>query len=670
MSFHGFLQGFPGPTLAFSLCESVTRVLSADSPHDEELGRAAKTQDKRASYQAFLPRTPAAVMTKSDPWTASKPRSTKIMWYTAAVCAAVFLACQLYVPSLLRANSRPAEVTQHRTHGLDDPELVWNTVPHSSYNETLEWVPCYTRKLCARLMVPLDYAKSDDQKAGIALIKVPSKHDPRHKDYKGPILFNPGGPGNSGVSAVETLGESLQKLLGDDYDMVGFDPRGVSRTIPQVNVFHDRAEGAAWRLREATDPLPNVTEDGVSRLWARSQVYGELAKQNTMGTSPYVSTALVARDMLSIMRAHGFDKLQYWGFSYGTVLGATYAAMFPNNVEKIIVDGVVDSYDYYAGRWSNNLLDTDKGYHMFMQSCVDAGPDICPLYEPTVARVHTRITDIFTSLQRRPLPVHSDAANPHGYGLVDYRTARLALFYFLYGPYARGGQSHPAMRVAHALAAAERGDGAPLSAFDASRELPLHCECPVPGQPAPPPAVDTPDTMAAIICADAAGQRLNDTVQDLEAHFHAMLETSEFAPAWPFGAWCSAWDIKPAERFSGAFVGNTSFPILLIGNTADPVTPLAHAHTMSKGYNGSVVLTQNSAGHCTLAATSLCTAKAIREYFREGKLPENGTVCEIEDSIFPTGKENVKMLSNEDQAIMAAWSDLSSRFEVPRLGMM
>ena len=80
-------------------------------------------------------------------------------------------------------------------------------------------------------------------------------------------------------------------------------------------VFPDDAEGAAWRLRQVTDPLPNETGDGVSTLWARSHVYGEIAKQNTMESSPYVSTALVARDMLSIMRIHGFDKLQYWGFS-------------------------------------------------------------------------------------------------------------------------------------------------------------------------------------------------------------------------------------------------------------------------------------------------------------------------------------------------------------------
>lgn len=131
------------------------------------------------------------------------------------------------------------------------------------------------------------------------------------------------------------LGDTFQKLLGDEYDIIGFDPRfvpsshnsartlsttvfldsGISRTTPQVIVFPDRAEEAAWRLREVTDPLPNTTDDAVSRIYGRAQVHGDIAKESTSHASPYVSTALVARDMLSITRAHGFEKLQYWGFS-------------------------------------------------------------------------------------------------------------------------------------------------------------------------------------------------------------------------------------------------------------------------------------------------------------------------------------------------------------------
>lgn len=115
---------------------------------------------------------------------------------------------------------------------------------------------------------------------------------------------------------------------------------------------------------------------------------------------------------------------------------------------------------------------------------------------------------------------------------------------------------------------------------------------------------------------------------------------------------------------------------------------------MSKGYNGSVVLTQNSAGvcclsfttvptnnsnhyfysqHCSLAASSSCTAKAVRAYFREGKLPEPGTVCEIESKMFTQAdSEALSMqdyLTSEDIAAIDAWRALSAKFETPLFGM-
>ncbi len=183
------------------------------------------------------------------------------------------------------------------------------------------------------------------------MVKVPSKVSADSADYRGPILFNPGmsdmygtiftpfssishsgGPGGSGVSTVVSRGDQLQTVLGDDYDMIGFDPRyasvsclpestnslyrGVGRTTPQVVIFPDDAESTAWELGVRGDPLPsNVSHDPMARIRARSIVYGTLAQERTIDASPYVSTALVSHDMLSIVRAHGFEKLQYWGFS-------------------------------------------------------------------------------------------------------------------------------------------------------------------------------------------------------------------------------------------------------------------------------------------------------------------------------------------------------------------
>lgn len=200
-----------------------------------------------------------------------------------------------------------------------NPELVWGEVPSSSV-DSLTWVSCYGGKQCARLMVPLDYSKPDGPQAGIALVKVPSKFAVNDENYKGPILFNPGGPGASGVSLIAALGDSFQKLIGDEFDIIGFDPRGVWRTTPRVTIFEDEAEAAAWGLHLENDPALNTTADALARMWGRFHVQNTIAARTTLGSSPYVSTALVARDMLSITRAHGRNKLQYWGFSYAPYL--------------------------------------------------------------------------------------------------------------------------------------------------------------------------------------------------------------------------------------------------------------------------------------------------------------------------------------------------------------
>lgn len=101
-----------------------------------------------------------------------------------------------------------------------------------------------------------------------------------------------------------------------------------------------------------------------------------------------------------------------------------------------------------------------------------------------------------------------------------------------------------------------------------------------------------------------------------------------------FRMYCIHYSVRPAYRFTAPFEANTSHPILLIGNTADPVTPLANAFKMSKGFPGSMVLTQNSAGHTSGSVYSSCTVDNIRRYFQTGVLPDEGTVCEPDELPF------------------------------------
>ena len=92
----------------------------------------------------------------------------------------------------------------------------------------LKWVPCFKDHYCTRLEVPLDYSEPEGEKSAIALIKIPANVSSSHANYRGPILFNPGGPGGSGVDLIKKYGKLFHEVLGDDYDIIGFDPRGLS----------------------------------------------------------------------------------------------------------------------------------------------------------------------------------------------------------------------------------------------------------------------------------------------------------------------------------------------------------------------------------------------------------------------------------------------------------
>jgi len=179
----------------------------------------------------------------------------------------------------------------------------------------------------------------------------------------------------------------------------------------------------------------------------------------------------------------------------------------------------------------------------------------------------------------------------------------------------------------------------------------LACEC-----PATPPSMLNGGGEVEIAIACGECEEVNDGIPQLMERYQRVAKYSAYITVL-FNRWtfCSGWKIRAKERFTGPFVANTSYPLLLIGNTADPVTPVWNAHKMSHGFQGSVVLTQNSPGHGSVAATSLCTAKHVREYFRAGTLPPNGTVCEVESSVFGNDLSvDVQTLNVQDRELLMA----------------
>ncbi|KAF8959384.1 Alpha/Beta hydrolase protein [Flammula alnicola] len=459
-------------------------------------------------------------------------------------------------------------ITLESASVLDADEFSWGKIVAQ---KNLKWHKCYEGRQCARLLVPLNYSEPDGQQASIALIRKPAVVPRKSEFYRGPVLFNPGGPGGSGVDLVRLAGDSFSTILGPQFDIVSFDPRGIGRSPPHASFFKTDVERVMW---------------GRS-LMARAHVVGKLATESDDGYLRHINTDQTARDMLKIVEAHGRSKIQYWGFSYGSVLGATFAAMFPDKIEQFVIDGVVDSENYYAmlrseyvcliALWSNNLLDTDKVMDSFYTGCAEAGPDSCAFWAPTADDIRHNLTTLYDSLRSRPIPMRTKS----GYGLLDYSVLRSLIFASLYSPYAL----FPV--VARRLAELASGDGQLL--FDMMNPPPFECSCDS------PVFATVPDAQAAVLCND--GDDVPGDLESTQKYFDMTTKASSWGDIWSnIRIGCVGWPKFPKDHFQGPFEANTSYPILLIGNTADPVTPLWAAKKMSRGFTGSVVLSHNSAG--------------------------------------------------------------------------
>lgn len=496
-------------------------------------------------------------------------------------------------------------------------ETIWSTIQPST---KLEWTSCYDNQFqCARFSVPLDYNDQSAGTAAIALMKVPSAYNSTSAEYRGPLIIGPGGPGSSGVDVIQESGALIQSIVGTEYDIVSFDPRGVSRTTPLISFFPSSAERITWDL--GNGPIINATPNALALTYARAQVLGDIAQKNNGNVTQYVTTALDATDLLGIVKAHGRDKIQYMGFSWGSILGMTYAAMFPNNIERLLVDGIVDPDDYFAALWADNLADTDKVLETFFTSCVSAGPSACAFYAASPDQIVARLDALYASIKRQPVPVFS----PSQYGTVDYSMLRQVIMSSLTSPY----DSFPAL--AQALAALEKGDGGPMLQMGASGEQ-LQCDCP--GNNDAISGVLGLEAQDAISCTD--GTPVEDGLDQLQAFYEETAKKySSFADVWvSHRVRCAGWKVRPKFRFAGPFAANTSFPLLFVSNILDPVAPLRNAVKMAQRYSNASVLIQNGVGHTTNTATSACTYGYMRSYIRDGILPPNGTICEVESKLF------------------------------------
>ncbi|KAJ7612713.1 TAP-like protein-domain-containing protein [Roridomyces roridus] len=505
-------------------------------------------------------------------------------------------------------------------------QFNWTTL---TATDTLTWTPCYPGFQCSLLAVPLDYDDPSKGNASIAITRLPSTAPP--SEYLGPILFNPGGPGGPGVGTVVLSGAAFAQLLGPQFDIVGFDPRGVTFSTPRVDFFATAAERQVWMPPDLNLRYPslNSSSDVLPHQWAQYQLISQWVAQRDAEQGSwmqYITTDNVARDMLRIVQAFGQEKLQYWGISYGSVLGSTFATLFPDKVGRMVIDGVVEAGAWYSGNLTLAMLDTDKALESFFTGCADAGPSRCAFHAPTASQIASNLASLTHSIHAQPFPV----LTPFSHGIVDFSFLRDYVFAALDTPYASF--------VGTAVGLADLAAGNATPPFSAaSAETPqFECSAEVDAEPF---FGNTFEAQIAIGCGDFLAY--DENVTEVREFYENEAKLSSFADNWAlWRIWCNGWKIHREGRFMGP-VGatNTSYPLLIIGNTADPLTPHLWAQQTAEQFPGSVLLTQDSPGHTSLVAPSLCTHGALAAYFQNGTLPAPGTVCAADAELFPAINE-------------------------------
>ena len=260
----------------------------------------------------------------------------------------------------------------------------------SYYAQQVDWVPCESDFTCAKIKVPLDYSKPGGDSIEIAALKLSTKGNSK----KGSLLVNPGGPGGSGYDFVRDAGSTnISEKVRANYDIVGFDPRGVKRSAP-VTCLTDQERDASRAKTYALD-----TDAGLAEALADNKAIAAKCAEKTGTVLGHIDTASAAKDLDILRGVLNDNKLNYLGYSYGTFLGSTYASLFPDNVGRMVLDGAMDPSLSYEELTSGQAKAFEKAILAYVTHCLDSSG--CPL-SGTPEEAVGQIQDIIKAVEADP----------------------------------------------------------------------------------------------------------------------------------------------------------------------------------------------------------------------------------------------------------------------------
>ena len=484
----------------------------------------------------------------------------------------------------------------------------------SFYNQDLTWTDCTdnatgTAFKCATVTVPLDYDNPQGKTITVALKKLPATTP----SPRGSVFLNPGGPGVSGISAIEYQAElyktgDLSEVLAN-YDVIGFDPRGVGQSTPITCWSPEDVQAILAGQAEAPSPslsTPGSAADIVaqgSREAAVCQKYTEVPE-----ILDHMDTRSVARDM-DVMRALvGDQDLNFLGYSYGTYLGAAYTELFPDNIGRVVLDSAMDPTLSRQEASEDGAAAKEQSLRTYIES--QQGQAGFPLSGTTEEAI-AQLASFLDGLDANPLAVSNSRETLNRVKAVD-----------AIGALANSSPDKWPLLTEGLAQAMNAHDGTVLARNAAS----------VSSNSVPPPTTEkqvverlrTRYVFSANRCLDFpdAGN---------EASWDAAL--ASYRPDYPvfhsslpqMDAFCHGWRHTSRTEAVNVDVEATN-PVLVIGILHDPSTPYPWSQALVSRIRNSHLLSVDMYGHIATGANSCTTAK-IGDYLVNGTFPSDGEVC-------------------------------------------
>ncbi|MDR2348991.1 MAG: alpha/beta hydrolase [Bifidobacteriaceae bacterium] len=503
--------------------------------------------------------------------------------WPAAAALGLVAALALAACSQEPLEQAPPETRRASPSLVDDvwtQEVVWERCTVASGAE------------CATVAAPLDWADPAGDKIELALARVKASGP---GDRLGSLLVNPGGPGGSGQAFLASAAGSISPEVLERYDLVGFDPRGVGDSSP-VTCYKTTEE--LDQFFAATWPR---TPQGYEESLAVVEPFAQACAQNTGPALGHVDTVSAAKDLDLLRAVLGDEQLNFLGYSYGTLLGATYAELFPSRVGRLVLDGAIDPSVPPDQHEVQQAAGFEAALAAYLGDCL--GRDTCP-FNGTKAQALTAIHQFLLDVEAEPMPTEPEDGRD--------LTLPLALNGILVTLYDDAAWSTLSTALIWAMDYDDPSALMMLSDAYLDRVAGRYQS-------------NQMEAFVAINCLDG---RLASDQASAEAHAAALKEASPtFGEFWAYSEkQCEVWpypQVGAAQAVSAAGAG----PIIVVGTTGDPATPYQGAVALASQLESGVLVTFEGEGHTAYGRSNDCVDAAINGYFLQGVVPEDGLTC-------------------------------------------